>query len=442
MVSCLTVDTPTPNTCWSGSALLFDADSRNVRTYFTTAFTIVNTLLPFVGSFVIKRINQRAILKGAAVNNNGVPLSHLSPWLSLTSTALNWFRTRRFPGGPFGVVMLFSGLISVLSSFIVSYFVFDYTLAGHCPFGKGVVLSEANAVVWPEKTPLPDYFYPTPLWPGSTISVSSQMISYFSRPRVGLTPTIGISQIANNGLDFYARNEDILGGWQCNRDPSLAGKLAFTNNLTRPNQGLLYSQLVDRDLLYTNTILADQGALIQPGYSDGLNAFANLVGLSSSLGSTWDVKAVMISNLSGDSDTTQSSFTDLHCNLVASPQIPSSNTTLDLILSNTNASAVLTNWGPLILGAIMVISQGNATGYTQVLETHLNAMIMSWGSNDNADHTASVSGCVLSRAATNIGVWLILAIEIILLLILGVLDLVTLLALRRNKYIRKDQRHA
>lgn len=239
MVSCLTVDTPTPSTYWSGSALLFDADSRNVRTYFTTAFTIVNTLLPFVGSFVIKRINQRAILKGAAVNNNGVPLNHLSPWLSLTSTVLNWFRTRRFPGGPFGVVMLFSGLISVLSSFIVSYFVFDYTLAGHCPFGKGVVVSQANAVVWPEKTPLPDYFYPTPLWPGSTISVSSQMISYFSRPRVGLTLTIGISQIANNGLDFYARDEDILGGWQCNRDPSLAGKLAFTNNLTRPNQGLL-----------------------------------------------------------------------------------------------------------------------------------------------------------------------------------------------------------
>lgn len=62
-------------------------------------------------------------------------------------------------------------------------------------------------------------------------------------------------------------------------------------------------------------------------------------------------------------------------------------------------------------------------------------MIMSWGSNDNGDHTASVSGCVLSRAATNIGVWLILAIEIILLLILGVLDLVTLLALTRNKNI-------
>lgn len=85
----------------------------------------------------------------------------------------------------------------------------------------------------------------------------------------------------------------------------------------------------------------------------------------------------------------------------------------------------------------MVISQGNATGYTQVLEAHLNAMIMSWGSNDNADHTASVSGCVLSCAATNIGVWFILAIEIILLLVLGILDLATSLVLRRIKVMHE-----
>ena len=105
------------------------------------------------------------------------------------------------------------------------------------------------------------------------------------------------------------------------------------------------------------------------------------------------------------------------------------------MLSNTNASAALANWGPSILGAVINISQGNVTGYSQVLEQYLNAMVMSWGSNNNANQVAPTYGCALTRVATSIGVWILLIIEAVLVLMLTIVNLSTLAVLKRNKLV-------
>jgi len=81
MLSCSASNTITPSTCWDGTNIVFDmgssTGSRKVCNYFIAAFTALHILIPFVGSFVRKRSNQRAISRHGST---GVPLSEMWLW--------------------------------------------------------------------------------------------------------------------------------------------------------------------------------------------------------------------------------------------------------------------------------------------------------------------------------------------------------------------------
>ena len=325
MLPCSPSNGTTPSTCWDGTDIVFDTGSatgsRKVRTYFTAAFTVLHIAMPFIGSFVIQKINQVAVSRRYKAGG-GIPLSHMSPWLSTASAAWSWFRTRRMPGGTFGIAMIVLGLSPILSTFLVSYFIWDSTLPGSCNFTMGVVVSQDNAAVWKSPTPLPSDFFPTPLWPGSQVSLNSQRTSFLNRQSVGLRPTMGISSVANTAPNFFARDEDFLGQWVCTPDPGLSNNLIFTNNVTSTTVGTLFSQLTDRQLLFNNSVLTNPASLLQIAASDG-GAFDNFVGLTPSSGPLWVVKSVMVSKLPSNTNTTSFAFTDLYCNLVSNPSIPS-----------------------------------------------------------------------------------------------------------------------
>lgn len=228
----------TPGFCSAGSALISDQDAARIRVWFTTAFRLLGFVVAIVGSFVIKRYNQRRVLKDEQAV---IPLHKISPWMSAVPIFLYSWRAGRMPGGRWGYVMLSFAAFGLLTEYFINIYITRIDYPGNCGFDRGVVVQ-----------PIGGYVSPPISWEVSQIALNSQNTSHANRVQLATEGQItkgnpnGIFLRATTNQSFFARDDDVLGGWSCSPTPGLKGNMQFYNVR---NQSLV-AQLKNRGVVF------------------------------------------------------------------------------------------------------------------------------------------------------------------------------------------------
>lgn len=286
--------------CLLGAYIVTGNESTSLRNYFTIAFTILQTIIPFVGALAIKRLNQRRAL----ARGETVPLRLISSWLSVPSSFLYLFKTRRLPGHYWGIIMLLVGAFSWATHFLVNGIAF-VSLPSSCYFNEGLVVDLTQ-------TNMSDQSAPPPFWSVSTIALSSQQTSSDNRKLVNLDPKFGISKKANNDSTFYASDDDHLGGWSC-----ILANHSGSKSIIRNNRTDIASQLNQSGLVYPSPNMTEYIPSLYAASEIGLVVDAILAWSANPHADAWDVKAAMMSNIDAESPTFN--VTAWHCTLKPSP---------------------------------------------------------------------------------------------------------------------------
>ena len=181
-----------------GSTLYTDWDTSVLRNLLTTIFIILGHLILWLGSFHLKKLNQRRLLRGARV-----PVSHLTSWLSLSDAASYILHTFRFPGGYFGWLMLITGALSLAHQYFVNSFIKQSNIQSTCTFVSGIqdIIPYNN----------PDEFIPSSTLSCATTIFNAQLSSYYNNG------TNGIWRLVPSDSFYFSPNQgDLLGQWNCN----------------------------------------------------------------------------------------------------------------------------------------------------------------------------------------------------------------------------------
>lgn len=287
--------------CLLGAYIITGNGSTSLRNYFTIAFTILQTIIPFVGALAIKRLNQRRAL----ARGETVPLRLISSWLSVPSSLLYLFKTRRLPGRYWGIIMLLVGAFSWATHFLVNGIAF-LSLPSSCYFNEGLVMDLAQ-------TNMPLYQNsPPPFWSVSTFALSSQKTSSDNRELASLDPKFGISKKANNDSAFYASNDDLLGGWSC-----ILADHSGSKSIVRNNRTDIASQLNQSGLVYPSPNMTEVTPSLYATSQTQLVVDAILAWSANPYADAWDVKAAMMSSI--DAESKSFNVTAWHCKLKPSP---------------------------------------------------------------------------------------------------------------------------
>lgn len=246
-------DAITPQSCRSGSSILLDYEAYKVRAICTLVFKALAVLVAFIGTFAIKRLNQRQAVKDKHIV---IPLYKISSWLSWMQVLSYAFKARKAPGGRWGFVMLFMGIYSLLADYSVGIFITEVDYAGICGFDSGVYIHDAKS-----------YVQPVIAWTAAQIALNSQNTSYanlmaLSSGGKAATPD-RVSAIYSKAIynqSFYALEQDVLGGWQCVANQNATGDLRFKNI----NPGQLPDQFKTR-ALFPKSYTASQQAVNDAG---------------------------------------------------------------------------------------------------------------------------------------------------------------------------------
>ena len=278
--------------CVEREYIITSIDSTTLRNLFTIVFIILQTLIPFIGALALKRLNQRRAL----AQDDQVPFTVISSWLSVPSALIYLLKTRRLPGRYWGLIMLLIGLFSYATHFLVNGIAYVY-MAGTCSFEQGIVVDTL------QQGELFNSSFPPAFWTVSTWSISSQRVSFDNRETMHLKPVIGISKKANNDTEFYATDDELLGGWDCNPTDASESDRTIYNNLNN-----MSSQVINNGLVYP----FKSTSLLQASESSDI-ADAVMVWSPTPASLAWDVKAAIASNI----NTTSTSFVvqTLYCTL-------------------------------------------------------------------------------------------------------------------------------
>lgn len=273
-----------PDLCKDGQYIITTHSSTKTRNYFTIAFTILQVMIPYIGVLCIKRLNQRRVL----ARDSHVPLSLISPWLSVPSILNYLFKTRRLPGRYWGLGMLLIGCFGWATHFLVNGIASPY-LPDICQDYPVVFVDTVQANTNGK-------YYPPPFWSVSTWSVTSQKTSYFNRIELDLESKIGISEKASNDPYFYAKDEEILGGWSCTKTNASGSDLTIQNDSI--NMSVISSHFINKGLVYpSNGFTEYSPSLASIEYSDAEGLEAVLAWSANPDVEAWDVKAAMMSNI-------------------------------------------------------------------------------------------------------------------------------------------------
>lgn len=235
----------TPTVCYIDGSLIANLDSGSVRVYFTTAFKVLGFLVAFIGSFAIKRLNQRQAIKNESIV---IPVHKLAPWMSAVAVSIYSWRAWRLPGGYWGLLMLFMGGFSLITEYFVNLYINRVDFAGTCGFTRGIAINLNN-----------DHQYTGPVadWEASSVALGVQAIHYANRMTLFYQSEMAkpslervILSKATDDQSYYGRDEDILGSWNCSRLINLKPKgdgLTFNNSMGQPS---LDKQMIDRGILF------------------------------------------------------------------------------------------------------------------------------------------------------------------------------------------------
>lgn len=341
--------------------ILLDYSGADIRLFFRILFFVLFLLIGFLGN---KCLATRAKLR--LVRGRPVPLPSMSSWLSSFDSLVALKTTRTLPGGWLGLLMIAAYLLNLGSDF-TSALIQAVPVHDRCKFGTGLVLSASTD---------PLALIP---WNGKpyTVVSAAQVTSLLN---YGMQ---GVYKKANQDTNFSADADDLLGSWQCTRNPlelDYPGQTAFNDILT---------DIMQHGLLYDDPVSSYAGI----GEAGDLS---HLVILDTSAGGNvdafFDVRvSVDISAFENETQRMQS----YECKL----DDPYGE--LEPVQKGINANNTFSHWVQVFQGSIYFGTGTPASNNTGgILEQVLNSMTMVAGGNnyllDNS-HADDTQGCITSR---------------------------------------------
>ena len=381
---------------WDSYNLVTTAESRNVRTVVTAIFWITTTLITLIGTFFLKRRNQRKLLRG---REKTVPLHHLSSWLSDVNALTYFVNTRRLPGGLYGILMLLTGLIALLGHFFVSRYIFTLQLTSRCRFSSGIRVP--NATIDLSKIAVPD-------WPAANLAQAAQLISSTNGG------TVGIYSNAASDTNFTATVEDTLSAWNCYdqmRDSTHQATLNDTSILAQLQRD--HHQYTSADWIFSSYwTIPDRSEMV--AWSASSNGYD---------GKPWTVKASIAALIEQNSPII--TMRNFYCNLTDLRDYPAPNATW--MLGGIDANKTLSDWGQKLLASLKD-AQPETVG--TITSQTLNTIFMTAGTGNvirKANDSAADYGCLQALTVIQYPIWIVLGVILLIFVPMLLVDLVILL---------------
>ena len=393
-----------------------DVNSRVVRPVFTIAFFLLTWLIGFIAAFFLSWRNQSKLLHG---RKKAIPLNHLSSWLSEPDALWYLWYTRRLPGGRYGLLMVSTGLFTLLSHIFVGLYITSTATADRCTFIQGIVLETWNVSTLPASQ-----------WPAADMAVNAQIYSVRNGGLTGIYEKVNADSASLADPQFAARSEDVIGGWTC----TSTGSQDFPSDATIHDMA---TSLQSTDDLYTAAIDNATERLITAD-----RALMSLLIWSASVDNSitpgpWDVKASI-----GFRDTEYESFTmeNTYCHCALEGPLKD-------LLTYIPSQETLTEWKERLYGLLQEIDNagGNRGEYTGILELGLNALTMAAGTGNKANRLLTETladpkyGCIAIRTLIQYPIFIALAILLLMLSLVTVASIFRrVTSLRSGRSLVKD----
>ena len=396
------------------TTILNSGTTRNIG---TLGFFILTGLIGFVGSYSLKVRNQQRLLRE---ENGEVSLNRLSPWLSESDTLTYIYKTRRLPGGRYGLLMLFTGAFSLASHLFVGRFVFSAQLPGRCVFHDGLIVpSSPNSSVGVEPIYRPAY-----AWPATDVAQFAQRTSYFNNGPLGI-----YRYVPEFDAYFSATKDDVLGSWNCRQ-------AASKNYPTKLDDSEVVSELQSSGLLYDNSVVGYDG-MGQDENNTGLFVWTpSTIATKEDSGSPWNVKAAVLTDVYDETDLLLTrNVTSYQCTL---------DTHLAFLANNINTTWAFPQWAERTYGSILY--ESNDVGLIgDAIAMSLNTMIMVAGAQNQFQNVSTerltelpTYGCVQLTTVISAEVFIMAAFLLLILLTLASIGIYHSLRIRPLRRARRQ----
>ncbi|MCJ1310113.1 hypothetical protein MMC25_003774 [Agyrium rufum] len=310
-------------------------------------------LIGLFGALFLKRRNQRVLLKSM---NHSLQIYELSSWMNFPQVVLYWFKTRKFPAGYYGVLMLVVGGFGLTSHIFVSRFVLAGALEASCFTQVGIVVY--NQTVIPAHEILPNAGLGA-----ANIAITAQQMSMINAG----PSTRGIYQYAVDHPSFFGKVGSInnLGSWHC---------LDVLDDRVYPqsmNQTDIYQAQLKAGLLYPAAHSFYEYSYLNHS-TLALFLWSTSVATTAQNQVPWKVKFGYTTDLHLGGNLT---ITTYDCEMDA----PRASSILNVIPSNTT----MLEWEERIYGLIDSAQEFGVASVNNTVELALNAMVMTAGAGNN-----------------------------------------------------------
>ncbi|KAF8857761.1 hypothetical protein BDZ45DRAFT_424720 [Acephala macrosclerotiorum] len=381
--------------------------ASGVRNIFTTIFLVLNFLIAFIGERLIMRQGQRQLL-----GKKTLPITDLSPFMSVMSTLKHFWILHRLPGGLFGLLMIASGVFGLTGRFLINSFVDADLVAARCPFKDGVVTTRESSSA---------LFLPSSAWAASALVLRAQQAAIMYNNSATICDVGIYSKIDKNVTFFCPTAEDILGNWVCASEPS-----STITPANRVNDTTIVAYANSSSFLY-DFAWATRGRIGKDGGYGDLMAWS--VNASGSSPTTLSVRILSAANLTANGPASTSNF---QCQLnVTNPTWTP---------APINSKLTLTEWAETMLGSLLDVSPDIYGGQMELV---LNAITMVTGTSNSMFNASSIGisgstyGCKKYQTVTQPPLFITVFVLILILLIILAADLFDLVWNAKNKHQQK-----
>ena len=396
-------------TIFQGGTLYTAVVSRNVRTVFTLAFSVLTALIALLGALYIRRRNQRILLRH---ESRTIPLHHLSSWMTVTELLRYYYKTRKLPAGGYAWLMLAVGAFELTAHIFTNQYINTSKRQSFCLLDQGIYDVGIEETLTPQSQLAP-----------ANIAISAQIYNAINGGDIGIySPAV-----ANETYSVLRTSEDYLGSWVCTdvNDPQ-----------TYP-QGMNYT-LIEADLIQKGNLFetAAEYNLVYARNESTVDIFMWSSSVDSNTREPWDVKAAFSTSvIQGETITMDSYF----CTLGS----PSARTTL----SHMPSDETLEEWKQKAYGLITAVYIPGGPDSLSLpplwIAVALNAanMVAATGNNlRSAEFLGQTYDCLLQYTAVNgeVIIAIIILFLIFLFFVLGELWLVCVTAWKRKMPLVED----
>jgi hypothetical protein len=342
--------------------MYIELSSSVVRTALRIYFMIGLVVIALLGDMCCDYRNKLRLLRGQLVK-----ITNMTGWLPGAQLLKSAFQLRRIPGGYLGILMVFTGLIALLSDLATSGFVHTVSRPSRCPFTRGLALNDTIAM------------YPSMLGTPYFHASSSQLMSWTNGGAMGMYSK------ANYTADFRADEEDLIGTWNCT---DTGQSISYLTTLY--NDSDIVTDVTNTDYFYniwnTTTAISPYGgdSFTRQSLMVSTSAVGSASGWPEAFLGTFEVKFLV--DLYDDLEGRTKYMQPVHCTSKYSSQL----FVVDVILANIDAPDTLNTWLSGIQGQLYegYDSVSILRNYLVTLEWILNSMTMVAGATNSMNYSA------------------------------------------------------